>query len=218
MKYTTAFIAAGLINLGLFLLMSFMVEEQHEKLKKVDPIRLTDFTHLTPREKPKPPHPKQRELPKKPLTPKNPPPIATLQKQITTPKSPSSLPSITLSVELPLLASKMEPYLGNFEDTLGSSLGTGTDIVGDGDLFPIARIPPEYPYNAARKGIEGAVTIVFTVDKDGLVHDPKIIEAHPPGVFDQAALQAIKRWKFKRQGEDVSEQRVTQTIDFTLAQ
>ncbi|CAB1277393.1 energy transducer TonB [Candidatus Nitrosacidococcus tergens] len=217
MKYTTAFVVAGLINLGLFLLMSFMVEEQHGKLKKVDSIRLTDFTHLTPREKLKPLQPKQRELPKKPLTPKNPPPMATLQKQTIAPKSPSSLPKITTSVDLPLLANKMEPYLGSFGDALGSSLGTGTDM-GGGDLIPIARIPPQYPYSAARRGIEGAVTIVFTVDKDGLVHDPKIIEAHPPGIFDQAALQSIKRWKFKRQGKDISEQRVTQTIDFTLAQ
>jgi len=62
---------------------------------------------------------------------------------------------------------------------------------------PIRQIDPLYPFAAKRKGIQGSVTMRFIVTKDGRVIDPTVVKAEPPGVFDNSALKAIVRWRFK---------------------
>jgi protein TonB len=61
---------------------------------------------------------------------------------------------------------------------------------------PSLQIPPVYPPRAKRMGIEGEVTVEFTITADGSVEDAKIVEADPSRVFDRAVLRAIRRWKF----------------------
>jgi TonB family protein len=42
------------------------------------------------------------------------------------------------------------------------------------------------------------VTVKFTVQTDGSVTNPTVTDAKPRrGVFDDAALRAVARWKFK---------------------
>lgn len=53
---------------------------------------------------------------------------------------------------------------------------------------------PAFPGNAM--DLEGTVTVEFSIDIDGAVHDAKVIEATPPGIFDAAALEAINRWHY----------------------
>ncbi|NLD37405.1 MAG: TonB family protein [Desulfatiglans sp.] len=55
---------------------------------------------------------------------------------------------------------------------------------------------PIYPYDAQRKGIEGNVVLRFVVDENGMVQNPEVIKAEPAGVFEQAALAAIVKYKF----------------------
>lgn len=56
--------------------------------------------------------------------------------------------------------------------------------------------PPEYPQNALAQHVSGVVTLAFTVDARGQTRDIHVTEASPPGVFDQAAMNAIKRWRY----------------------
>jgi len=56
--------------------------------------------------------------------------------------------------------------------------------------------PPEYPQNALAQHISGVVTLAYTVDAHGQTRDIHVIEASPPGVFDQAATNAVKRWRY----------------------
>ena len=56
--------------------------------------------------------------------------------------------------------------------------------------------PPEYPQSALAQKVSGSVTVQFTVDVKGEPRDVHVIEATPPGVFDRAALDAIKRWRY----------------------
>ncbi|WPL17101.1 Agglutinin receptor [Thiorhodovibrio winogradskyi] len=79
---------------------------------------------------------------------------------------------------------------------------------------PIAAPRPSYPATAKRRRIEGTVTVRFTVTRQGLVRDPQVIAAHPSGVFEQAALEAIRRWRFRPQAADFPG--VTQKIRFSL--
>jgi protein TonB len=61
---------------------------------------------------------------------------------------------------------------------------------------PVRMVPPEYPYELKRNGITGVVTLVFEVDEKGNVVDPKVQKSTNPG-FEQPALEAIVKWKFK---------------------
>jgi protein TonB len=44
--------------------------------------------------------------------------------------------------------------------------------------------------------VSGAVTVEYTVDSNGDPRDVRVIEATPPGVFDKAAVTAVKRWHY----------------------
>jgi len=63
--------------------------------------------------------------------------------------------------------------------------------------MPLSRQPPQYPYKAARRGIEGWVRVSFRVTETGTVEDVQVLESEPAGVFDQAAVKAVYRWRFK---------------------
>jgi len=56
--------------------------------------------------------------------------------------------------------------------------------------------PPEFPSKALSQHLSGAVTVEYTVDANGEPRDVRVIEATPPGVFDKAAISAVKRWKY----------------------
>lgn len=64
------------------------------------------------------------------------------------------------------------------------------------NLKRIRAVPPDYPPNAQAAHISGSVTLTFTVDVNGETRDIRVVEATPPGVFDHAAIAAIKRWKY----------------------
>ena len=68
--------------------------------------------------------------------------------------------------------------------------------------MPQVRIQPDYPIQARQKGIEGWVDVQFTVGADGSVRDPVVLGAEPKAIFDRAALQAVKGWKYNPKIED----------------
>lgn len=56
--------------------------------------------------------------------------------------------------------------------------------------------PPDYPPTALAQRITGNVMLEFTVSTSGEPRDVHVIEATPPGIFDQAAISAVKRWRY----------------------
>jgi TonB family protein len=56
--------------------------------------------------------------------------------------------------------------------------------------------PPDYPQNAMAQRISGSVTVEYTVDTHGETRDIHVVEATPPGVFDQAAINAVRHWRY----------------------
>ncbi|MEA5446741.1 energy transducer TonB [Gammaproteobacteria bacterium AB-CW1] len=89
---------------------------------------------------------------------------------------------------------------------------------GEQNLSPVVRIEPQWPRRAVLDGIEGWVKIQFTVGPDGSVEQPRVIESHPPRLFDQQAMRAIQRWRFRPRMVDGRpvEQTATQVIEFRL--
>ena len=56
--------------------------------------------------------------------------------------------------------------------------------------------PPDYPPAALADKITGFVTLEFTVSANGEPRDVHVVAAAPPGVFDQAAVSAVRRWRY----------------------
>lgn len=56
--------------------------------------------------------------------------------------------------------------------------------------------PPEFPTKALSQRLSGSVTVEYTVDTNGDPRDVRVVEATPPGVFDKAAVAAVKRWHY----------------------
>jgi protein TonB len=67
----------------------------------------------------------------------------------------------------------------------------------DTDLQAVYKPEPRYPPRALRAGIEGVVTVEFIVTPEGGVRDVKVVKAEPPGVFDEATIQGVTKWKFQ---------------------
>jgi len=60
------------------------------------------------------------------------------------------------------------------------------------------RIAPKYPAQAERAGIEGEVVVGFALTPEGRPRDLEIIESTPPGVFDDAAMDAVRSWRYEQ--------------------
>jgi TonB family protein len=76
----------------------------------------------------------------------------------------------------------------------------------DQDPRVISQPAPEYPYQAKRADIEGAVLVEFIVNVQGQVINPIVVGSTDP-VFEKAAIEAVKEWKFAaalHEGQPVS--------------
>jgi TonB family protein len=65
-----------------------------------------------------------------------------------------------------------------------------------GSLKAVRTVPPEYPQSALTKGVSGSVLLSFTVDAKGNTSDVQVVQSTPAGVFDRAAVSAVRRWKY----------------------
>ncbi len=102
--------------------------------------------------------------------------------------------------------------------------GTGPFIGGtmtDGEAIPWVVIQPQYPRKAAMDGVQGFVTLEFTVQPDGSPKDVRVINSNPRRMFDRAALRAVYKWKFKPRVEDgiaIEQHNMRYTMEFKLEQ
>lgn len=78
---------------------------------------------------------------------------------------------------------------------------------------------PVYPPAAKAAGVEGAVVIRYSVAADGRVVNARVESADPEGVFEEAALKAVRSWRYNpavRDGEPVALDNVLSTVRFKL--
>jgi protein TonB len=225
MRFIPVVVVAIFTNLFLFLMMHKMVAVDGQKMVQGKKYPGIHFVRV--KRQAVPPQPKARAVPKRPLPSKAIPPprkmkMTTLEKPKVAQIQPPLHP-IRTAMNL-----SGDPYLGDFlPDRLAT--GVGSENVGalapefglgaiETDVIPTVKIPPRYPRRAVRSKIEGIVTVEFTITRDGSVINPAIVQAAPPFVFDQAALRAIRRWKFRPkfiEGRAV-QRRAVQNIRFSL--
>jgi TonB family protein len=82
--------------------------------------------------------------------------------------------------------------------------------------FALHRVAPVFPQRARITGIEGRVTLGFSVDRAGQAREIRVLEATPLGEFEAAATQALREWRFNAAAVTPG-QRYTQVFDFALA-
>jgi TonB family C-terminal domain len=72
-----------------------------------------------------------------------------------------------------------------------------TNIVSAASLKRTRMVSPTYPSEALKRGIEGWVELVFTVNPNGTVSDVEVRNSSPAEVFDDAAVRAVRQWRFE---------------------
>ena len=170
-----AAICGALTAFGLFWVMQALISVDY-KLKEGGTKLSVDFVRL---KRDTAPEEKKREPPKREKPEQQPPPPEmNLAKNINPGEAVGAIvPMVDTGVEL----------------EKATSLGAGGS---DSDVVPLVRVDPDYPPQAKQRRIEGWVDIEFTIAPTGTVEDPKVIGANPRGVFEQAALRAVRRWRY----------------------
>lgn len=185
LRYVLAGALAGVITFALFLQMQALITMRGHGQEEVKGGRIIDFIRL---KKESELQVKKRELPEK-APPAEPPP---------------PLPEMDLSH-----ASKPQQNLGGvvvpppsdvpLEIAGGPSMAVAPS---DTDVIPLVRVNPQYPIQAMERGIEGWVEVRFTISATGAVRNPEIIASEPGSIFNRAAIEAIRKWKYKPKIED----------------
>jgi len=80
----------------------------------------------------------------------------------------------------------------------GNGLGDGPQYITAAIDKPvlISKVEPEYPFAARRMGLGGRVTVSAVIGLDGSVESAEILGSSNP-LFDQAALEAVRRWRYR---------------------
>ncbi len=76
----------------------------------------------------------------------------------------------------------------------------------------ISTRPPNYPAEAARKGIEGYVKLEYDIDVNGKPINISVTESYPSTIFERAAIYSLKGWQY----EPIASKCNTTRLDFTL--
>jgi TonB family protein len=85
------------------------------------------------------------------------------------------------------------------------STADATTILSDKQVIdsPVSKPPCRYPKRAEEAEKEGVVTLSITINPDGSVGAVQIVSARPPGWFEQASEQCVKRYRYRAAGRTI---------------
>ena len=117
------------------------------------------------------------------------------------------------------------------------AIGAESEFSPDQDYTPIFRLAPQYPVELLAQGVEGFVDLEFTVDVNGFVQNPQVLQSKPGTLprrgsirklgrgedasFEAAAMEAVNRFRFAPrfvEGEAVAVDGVKTRISFQLVE
>jgi protein TonB len=199
LRVLIAIILAGFITLGLFFTMQALIASGDKELTDPPVGKVLDFVRV----------PKDESVQKKELKPKRPPKPEAPPPEMEQPQMDSPTPDGEgLGLDFGADVSN--------DISLDGGLALGS---GDGEYLPIVKVTPVYPRRALQRGIQGFVIVEFTVNKVGAVTNPVVVQAEPEGIFDQAAMDAAKKFKYKPRvvnGEAIAVAGVQNRITFKI--
>lgn len=176
-RYAISLVLAVMVTIALLWSMQRLIAGGNDVLSEPPRGNVLDFIRLKQDETVQ----KKERKPQKPPTPKEPPPqMQQPQMQQANPNTNAVSTSFTADVQT------------------DSGLSGGLNLESaDGDYLPIVKVAPIYPRRAQSRGIEGYVIVEFTVSKQGSVKNPFVVDAQPADLFNQAAIDAALKFKYK---------------------
>lgn len=145
--------------------------------------------HMAP-PPPKPPPPRREEPPPRPAPRSAPraalPPMPTLGAALT--GVDVGLSSFAAGAALDGVA---DEALGDLKDVVH------TEDTVDSRPVPRATTPIDVPAAARAKNLSGRVVLSLRIGADGAVKAVKVLEADPPGVFENVAVRTVRGWTFQ---------------------
>jgi len=198
-KIMFIFTTAGIATFSLFAFMAYLITNEQMAITQPPPDVVVEFAQLPEETKPE-------EIPRKQFQPPIPPPVMEVSKLT---------PELT---EVSSEYSYSQPKIDLISNTLNLvTMGSAPDQ----DARPIVRVNPKYPIDALRNGTQGWVKLAFDISEIGEVINIKVIDSQPKRVFDKAAKQALKKWKYKAKsmnGKQIQQQSLTVQLDFNMEQ
>ena len=216
--WSGAIVFSLILNIALFGLMPGLSTGVAERPGKTETLRMLDIVRIKRSEPPPPP--KKHETESEPET------MTTHQRAVVKTEAPvhpviDNLPRLDFDIN-PKLPTGPLVLPSPAMETVTFGAPAMDDIFNTGDLdaplTPLVNIPPMYPLRAKRRSIEGWVKIKCIVNLQGLVENIEIVDAYPPGIFDQSAIRAFSAYRFKPgtvEGVPVTS-RLEQTIRFEM--
>jgi protein TonB len=184
-----AIFASILVNLLLFQVASLLSSERKNKQDITDPVGIKLVSLAAP-------EPVEEEEVKEPDKPEE-EPQADFTPDLVRPEL-SGLGGIDAAVTI---------NLGNMTETNMDREFVFEAYELDQAPQAVVRIPPVFPYKAREQGIEGVVQVKLLVNTDGTVGQVEILDSRPKGIFEDAVMKAVPKWKFnpgKIQGKAVT--------------
>ncbi len=102
---------------------------------------------------------------------------------------------------------------------VGLVLATGCQPLVSQPMTLVESGTLKYPPAAKEAGVMGYVVVSYDVLVDGNVANVEVVQAEPPGVFDEEAVRFVKTWLFRpayEEGQPVELQGVESSITFEL--
>jgi len=112
------------------------------------------------------------------------------------------------------------------DSTAPSADASSEEHAGEGvsfrttNVIPNVRVHPEYPRKMQELGKEGWSQMCLCIEPDGHVANPRVIDHSGAGEFDEAALSAVRKWKYSPQlvnGEPTERCEVAVVLRFSLS-
>jgi protein TonB len=226
MRLLLSFAGALLVALALFALMVILVMPPRddsmadEELVRVSFVRAVGDTRSESRER------QQREAPERPQPPE---PVPQPQ-AVTAQRQPT--PEVNLNIDIPNLPTSIQLSSAPTLEGLSAAKVAPAPAPAPAasvpaaqvapslseEVTPLVDIAPNYPRRALAAGIEGEVTLVFTITADGRVENLRVTNADPAGVFEREARRAASRWRFapRRENGRAVTREATKTLYFRL--
>lgn len=186
------FVSGGAMTIMLLYMMQSLISSDGANLNEAKSLNLVDFVRVAEANEVQV---KDRKPPKPPEPEEVPPAVDT--------------PQFNVAVNDQGWSTEVMDVNANTD--MSNSFG----FISDGNYLPIVKVQPVYPRTALVRGLGGWVVLEFTVDKIGRVIDPVVLdncamlfqpgvecEDQPNKIFDQSALRAAVKFKYKPKVED----------------
>lgn len=191
MRFPVAFLLAGVLSVSLFGFLHRMTTVRSHggetvAVAKVDFVRLRREVQIEE---------KKREKPQR-VKPEQAPVVPTM--------SVAKEEGMDLGLDVAAIASGLGTEFGSASGSGGDGRGVPGGLGGfgggmsDRGALPLVRVEPQYPPQAAKRGLEGWVQLQFTVTSAGSVDDVAVVKSSN-AVFESAAVAAVRKWKYEPQ-------------------